>query len=180
MSKRDAKYQLCSLVEIDEAYFCGPDENSKRGRGSGKAKVIVAVSLSDKGKPEFATMHVVKQLNQDTVHDFAAQKIAEGAHIKSDGLNIYSKLSTKGYSHISKTTKNTDPCDFLPWVDTLISNAKAFIEGTYHGLDRKHLQAYLHEFCYRFNRRFWEHQLFGRLLNACLASGTKTFAELTQ
>ncbi len=68
----------------------------------------------------------------------------------------------------------------MTWVHTLISNAKTFIEGTYHGLDHKHLQAYLNEFCYRFNRRFWENQLFGRLLNACLATETKTFAELTQ
>lgn len=180
MSQRDAEYQLCSLVEIDDAYFCGPDENGKRGRGSSKAKVIVAVSTSNEGKPKFATMHVVKELTQDSVHDFASQKIAEGANIKSDGLNIYSKLTSRGYSHIPKVTKGTDSCDFLPWVHTLISNAKAFIEGTYHGLDRKHLQAYLDEFCYRFNRRFWENQLFGRLLNACLAAETKTFTELTQ
>jgi hypothetical protein len=42
----------------------------------------------------------------------------------------------------------------LRWVHTLVSNAKAFIAGTYHGLDKKHLQAYLYEFCYRFNRRY--------------------------
>lgn len=67
----------------------------------------------------------------------------------------------------------------LRWVHTLISNAKAFIAGTHHGLDKKHLQAYLEEFCYRFNRRVWQPQLFGRLLSACVSGPIVTYAELT-
>lgn len=53
----------------------------------------------------------------------------------------------------------------------IIGNAKTFIMGTYHGLEDKFLQAYLDEFCYRFNKRFNLKELFGRLLNACI-SGT--------
>jgi len=62
----------------------------------------------------------------------------------------------------------------------LISNAKAFILGTFHGIGRKHLQAYLDEFCYRFNRRNWEFQLFDRLATACVASKSVAFSELIQ
>lgn len=43
--------------------------------------------------------------------------------------------------------------NMLKWLHTIISNAKAFVEGTYHGMERKHIQLYLDEFCYRFNRR---------------------------
>ena len=57
----------------------------------------------------------------------------------------------------------------LHWVHVLVWNAKAFIAGTYHGLDKKHLPAYLDEFGYRFNRRIWQPQLFGRVLNACVS-----------
>jgi hypothetical protein len=46
---------------------------------------------------------------------------------------------------------------------------KTFINGTFHGVSSVHLQEYLNEFCYRFNRRFWEPELPLRLLNACLA-----------
>lgn len=67
----------------------------------------------------------------------------------------------------------------LRWVHILISNAKAFIAGTYHGLDKGHLQVYLNEFCYRFNRRAWQPQLFGRLLSACLYGPIITYADLT-
>jgi len=47
------------------------------------------------------------------------------------------------------------------------------------GLDKKHLQAYLDEFCYRFNRRKWQDQLFNRLLHACAVGPVVTYAELT-
>jgi len=65
------------------------------------------------------------------------------------------------------------------WVHTFISNAKAFIAGTFHRLDKKHLQAYLDEFCYRFNRRKWRSQLFNRLLQACISGPITTYAGLT-
>ncbi|MCG7848857.1 MAG: transposase, partial [ANME-2 cluster archaeon] len=61
----------------------------------------------------------------------------------------------------------------------LISNIKGNIRGTYHGVSSKHLSRYLSEFCYRLNRRFWEPQMFVRLLSACLNCRTITFSELT-
>jgi hypothetical protein len=60
-----------------------------------------------------------------------------------------------------------------------ILHLQAFIAGTFHGLDAKHLQAYLNEFCYRFNRRNFKGELFNRLVNCCLSASTITFAELT-
>jgi transposase-like protein len=63
--------------------------------------------------------------------------------------------------------KGVPKYDALKWVNILASNAKAFILGTYHGVRKKHLQRYLNEFCYRFNRRFRAGQGFDRLLPAC-------------
>ncbi|NIA10120.1 MAG: hypothetical protein GWP10_10455 [Nitrospiraceae bacterium] len=68
----------------------------------------------------------------------------------------------------------------LPWVHILISNVKAFISGTYHGVSNKHLRRYLAEYRYRFNRRFWKSQLFGRLANAAVNASPLTYAELTR
>ena len=69
---------------------------------------------------------------------------------------------------MSQDYNKSDPEHFLKWLHILIGNAKAFIDGTYHGLDSTYLQSYLDEFCYRFNRRQFPNELFGRLLNACL------------
>ncbi|MGE5583803.1 MAG: IS1595 family transposase, partial [Bacillota bacterium] len=51
--------------------------------------------------------------------------------------------------------------------------------GTYHGLPEKHLARYLNEYCYRFNRRFCEHIIFGKLVSACVITPSVTYAELT-
>ena len=58
----------------------------------------------------------------------------------------------------------------LRWLHTIISNAKAIIQGTYHGLPQKYLQSYLDEFCYRFSRRNFGATLFDRLAIAMVDS----------
>jgi hypothetical protein len=71
-----------------------------------------------------------------------------------------------------------DAGKLLPWVHRIITNAKSAIGGTHRGVSEKHLQAYLAEVCYRFNRRFWEKELFDRLVQACISTETVTYAEL--
>ena len=53
------------------------------------------------------------------------------------------------------------------------------IRGTHRGVSEKHLQSYLSEICYRFNRRFWEKELLDRLIQACISTDTITYKELT-
>lgn len=174
MRQRDAGYQLANLVEIDDAFFGAP--GGKRGRGTSKSKVIVAVSTTEEGQPQFAKMKVVESIDKKTLNYVTAETIKPGSTVISDGLNSYGSLAHGNFRHVVIETSK----EFLPWVHTLISNAKAAIQATFHGLHSKHLQQYLDEFCYRFNRRFWEPQLFGRLLKACASTNTITFAELTQ
>jgi hypothetical protein len=52
----------------------------------------------------------------------------------------------------------------LPWVHRIFSNLKVWALGVYHGLRRKHLQSYLDEFVFRFNRRRTRHAAFRSLL----------------
>ncbi|MCZ6841301.1 MAG: transposase, partial [SAR324 cluster bacterium] len=83
-----------------------------------------------------------------------------------------------GHHHHAERVPREQAHQKLPWVHIAISNAKRFILGTYHGVSHKYLQAYLDEFCYRFNRRLWEQELTLRLLTACLAATPVTLAEL--
>jgi hypothetical protein len=66
----------------------------------------------------------------------------------------------------------------LPWLHTLITNIKGNISGVYYGVSPKHLPRYLAEICYRFNRRFWEPQMFNRMLHTYLNSAIITFSEI--
>ena len=66
----------------------------------------------------------------------------------------------------------------MPWVHRIIANAKKVIRGTHRGVSEKHLQSYLSEIAYRFNRRFWERELFDRLIQACVSAETITYTKL--
>jgi hypothetical protein len=58
--------------------------------------------------------------------------------------------------------------EWLPWVHIAILNLKRFLLGTFHGTTKCYLQNYLNEFCYRFNRRFWEAESPNRLMRLCV------------
>lgn len=179
MAWRDSQYRLSGIVELDEAYFGTPDRDGGKGRRTRKAKTFVAVSVTEEGKPRFAKMKLAYRLDGRYVLKFASQEIEPGTTVRTDGLTIYNPLAER-YVHKPVIAKGKDKNANLKWVHTVISNAKAFIDGTFHGLDEKHLQRYLDEFCYRFNRRHKEDELFDRLLLACIDAPPKTYDELTE
>ena len=100
--------------------------------------------------------------------------------IRSDGWRSYQTVS-KELNIVHHRAVLTDPKDsmkLLPWTHRLIANAKAVLAGPHRGVSDKHLQRYLSEVCYRFNRRFWEREAFHRLLYACASTTTITRDEL--
>ena len=178
MKNRDETYHLGGIVEMDEAYFGGPDDGGKRGRGTNKTKVLVGLSLNETGSPGYAKMEVISDIKGQTILGFAQRKVASGSRINSDAYRSYNALAAE-YEHTPKKFDLIEDPHHLKWLHVIVSNAKAFIQGTFHGLDQKHIQRYLDEFCYRFNRRNFEGQGFFRLLNSCVASPTITCNELT-
>lgn len=193
MADRDAGYSLAGLIEMDESFF-GP-KGSKKGRGSErKSTVLCAVSLyrDRKGqeRPGFAHMQVVDNASADTVEDFldrlgCGAMTKEGKQlleaIRSDGWRSYGRAAkNKELQHLKVILQDPKAAGrLLPWVHRVISNIKAVIRGTHRGVSEKHLQSYLSEVCYRFNRRFWEKELFDRLVQACISTETLTYKELT-
>jgi len=191
MADRDANYKLAGLVEIDESFF-GPRSSGKRGRGAeGKNLVIIAVSTwkdpSGREKPGFAHAFVVKNASADTIENIL-RRLSIPKHevdplinkIKTDGWKSY-KVAAKelGIAHHRAVLRNPkDSMKLLPWTHRLIANARAVMSGPHRGVSEKHLQRYLSEICYRFNRRYWGRQTFHRLLNACVSTKTITCNEL--
>lgn len=167
MGEREAMYKLNDIVELDETYYGGAVEGDKRGRGTSKMKVLVALSLSSKFMG-FVKMKIVDRIDSDIVKEFIQNGIEKGSKIITDGLNVYLDLKSIGYIHERRIVGDQKAHEILPSIHTVVSNAKSFIAGTYHGLDKKHFQYYLDEFCYRFNRRKMHDELFSRLLLACL------------
>ena len=165
MSQRDERYRLEGKVEFDNAYIGGPTVGKKRGCGTDKVKVFCALSLNADNKPLFLKLKTTKDMCQKSVAEFAKSAIKQGAIIHTDGYRSYKK-GLDGYEHQPKVYKpNTG---LLHWLHVMISNAKAFILGTFHGLPKKNLDLYLSEFCFRFNRR--NMNLFERLVVAVSCS----------
>lgn len=177
MAERDAHYQLGGLVEMDDSFFGASTAGSKRGRGTDKTKVVIGLSLNQKGYPTFLKMKVVSDLKGSTLTEFAKQNLKDQSTVMSDAYRSYNALSTE-YDHCPQIFAPDSNPDHLKWLHIIVSNAKAFIMGTYHGLDEKHLQSYLDEFCYRFNRRSFKGELFNRLIHCCLECRTITYPEL--
>lgn len=173
MGDRDSLYMLSGTVEADDAFFGAAHEGSKRGRGTEKTPVIFGLTLDEKGRPGYMRAKVCTSVDGDTLAEFAQDCISPGSLVRSDGFSAYKRLTKEGFLHESEVYDYKGNPDHLKWLHTLISNAKAFVLGTYHGLDDIHLQAFLDEFCFRFNRRFWSNQLFARTLKAC--TGAKPF-----
>jgi hypothetical protein len=194
MADRDSGYSLAGLVEMDESFF-GP-KGSKKGRGSErKSTVLCAVSLyrDRKGeeRPGFAHMRVVDNAAAKTIENFL-ERLGYGP-MNQERQNLLKAIRTDGWRSYGKAIKGQNLSHYkvvlqdpkaagrlLPWVRRVISNAKAVIRGSHRGVSEKHLQSYLSEFCYRFNRRFWERELFDRLIKACVSTESMTYSQLVK
>jgi transposase-like protein len=178
MADRDAYYQLAGLIEIDDTYLGAP-KPGKRGRGAaGKSKVVVAVETPG-NKPRFAAMRQVPKVGGPEIQEVVQDCLVPDAIPRTDGWQAYRVLDTLPQQHEPMITgSGKNPVTLFPWVHTLIANIKGNIRGVHHGVSDKHLPRYLAEFCYRFNRRYWEPQIFNRMLTACLNTQTITFLEL--
>ena len=178
MSDRDARYQLAGLVEMDET-FLGPRKAGPRGRGAkGKANIVVAAE-SQGDHPGFAVMKHVPAVSSKEILDLSLHKVAPNTKIRTDGLYAYCALASNGFAHEPHViSKDKEALKQLRWVHVLAANLKGNIRGVHHGVSEKHLDRYLAEFSYRFNRRYWDSQLFNRTVVACVSTSTVTFAEL--
>ena len=163
MEMRDERYYLEGIVEFDDSYF-GAKIKGKEGRGAGNQPVFVAVSKDSTGHPAYLKMHTTENIRRPAVRSFVTENIKSGSTVQTDGFRSYRQPLAKDYIH---EYQNFEPdAELLRWLHMIIGNAKAFINGTYHGTSTKHLQMYLSEFCYRFNRRNYHGGIFDRLLVA--------------
>jgi hypothetical protein len=107
----------------------------------------------------------------ESLHPFIVQHLAPGATAKTDGWSAYP--GAPGVSHDPHVIGKMAAHVVLPWVHRIFSNLKVWGLGVYHGLRRRHLQSYLDEFVFRFNRRRTRHAAFRSLLG--VAAGHAPF-----
>lgn len=166
MRDRDQGYMLDGVIEMDESYLGAPKPGKKRGRGTERKKMVVAVSKAIKGNKEyplFIRLQMIPDITTDTLQNAVDTFVKHGSTIECDGYRSYPRLK-----NVSVDAEKYELGD-LKWVHIAIGNFKSFLLGTYHG-SCGDFQPYLDEFCFRFNRRFQPAQLFARLSKAVATS----------
>ncbi len=172
MGERDKNLTLAGYIELDEAYFGGRSQNKKAGKSpfDGKIQVLVMVE-SEFMAAGNVVMSILPDNEIDTLKDAISPKVESdppGQYFRSDARGFHHVVQTLGHhlnmsvmSHVELNTK-------MACVSLVISHAKRFFKGTYHHFCKLHIQSYLDEFCYRWNRRHLEKQLASNLITACV------------
>ena len=168
---RPGRDRLAGRVEVDETYLGGLDEGRKGrpGADSHKATVVIAAEEDGKGIGRIR-MRRIQAASADLLGGFIADSVEPTSVIHTDGWNGYAALPSKGYRHEVDLMKNDNT--LLPRVHRVASLLKRWLLGTHQGgVSREHLDYYLDEFTFRFNRRKSKYRgkLFARLLEQAVA-----------
>jgi transposase-like protein len=180
---RPGRDRLNGDVEVDEIYF-GGSRPGKRGRGAG-GKFLVAIAVEQRAPKGYgrSRMQLIPDAVSATLRDFLQTNVEPGTRVITDGLKSYPEACGKDYLHQPRNIRATGlPAHIqLPGVHRVASLAKRWLLGTHQGaVEGDHLQAYLNEFCFRFNRRHSRarEMLFYRLMQLAVCAPPITYRSL--
>lgn len=165
--------RLRGLVEVDETYVGATREQGLRGGREVGHKTIVVCAVEQRlGRAGSLRLQVMNQLTfERDLGPFVRNTVdAQEATLRTDGFYGYLPLARAGLRHDRRIQGHRrHASEVLPWVHLVFTNLKAWLRGTFHGVSRKHMQSYLDEFAYRFNRRGRDESLFGFVLRRTTA-----------
>lgn len=151
---RPHRDRLSGLVEVDEVLL-GGKRHKFEGR-SPQGKTLVFVAVEDKGKQGIGRirMQIIPDATAGSLHTAVGAMVELGSTVRTDGWTSY-QLVRWGYRHHRVTRQTVDPeNDTTPLVHLVSSLLKRWLLGTHQGgVQTTHLQEYLDEFVFRFNRR---------------------------
>lgn len=152
---RPGRDRLAGVVEVDETFW-GRQEKGMRGRQT-ESKVLVVIAAQEDGKGiGRIRMRRIPDASAQSLMPFVEEAIEPGSLVHTDGWSGYDPLEGKGYRHRITFLKGRkeSASDLLPRVHLVASLLKRWLLGTHQGaVSREHLDYYLDEFTFRFNRR---------------------------
>lgn len=170
-------FPLTGDAEADET-FVGGRRPGKRGRGA-EGKIPVAAVVETNGTTMGrAYLETIENQTMENLTSFLSRNLSPGVKVTTDGYKAYRFLS-EYFQHVPCIRRHYSDDDVLPKVHILIANLKMWLRGTYNCLPSKHLQHYLDEFIFRFNRRWNLDSIFDKLLLRCISNTAFTYADLT-
>jgi transposase-like protein/Zn ribbon nucleic-acid-binding protein len=176
---RPGRDLLTGRVEVDESYLGGLEEGLRGRKAEKKAMIIIAAQEDGMGIGRIR-MRRISDASAESLHPFVKDFIAPGSVVHTDGWRGYAGLDAQGYTHevtILKRKKES-ASELLPRVHRVVSLLKRWLMGTHQGaVSHKHLDYYLDEFTFRFNRRksASRGKLFFRLVEQAVAVEPSTY-----
>jgi len=179
---RPLREPLSGEVEVDETMIGGVEEGGKRGRGAIKEIVVIAVEIKrPKGYGRIRMRHI-PDASSKSLGTFVRETIATKSILCTDGWNGYNGLSDEYVHRQTILSSSDDPAHIaMPGVHQVASLLKRWLLGTHQGsFAKEHLQSYLEEFTFRFNRRTSHSRglLFHRLLEQAVSTPPVTEDEI--
>lgn len=176
---------LKGLVEVDETYLAISDREqpaSSKARKSRTNKILVAIAVEMHEPRGFGRIRL-RRIDNDSdecVVPFVKDNVEPGARVRTDGSAAYRSLSKIGFEHSRQVMLGAQsPAHVtMPGVHRVASLIKRWILGTHQGsVQPAHLDAYLDEFVFRFNRRTSTSRglLFYRLMQQAVVTPPVTY-----
>jgi transposase-like protein len=182
---RPGRERLRGRIEVDETYLGGSEEGV-RGRQT-ERKALIAVACEEKAGKRIGRIRLrrIRDASAKSLHPFVCDCVEPGSVVHTDGWEGYSGLEKKGYPHqVTKlATRKESASELLPRVHRVISLLKRWLQGTHQGaVSHEHLDYYLDEFTFRFNRRTsrYRGKLFYRLLQNAVAMGPTPYRTMVK
>jgi transposase-like protein/ribosomal protein L37AE/L43A len=180
---RPGRERLAGTVEVDETFLGGLEEGV-RGRGTEKKALIVVAAQEEGRGVGRIRLRRISDASAGSLIPFIEDSVEPGSVIHTDGWLGYEPLEKKGYRHaVTYLRGREDPCELMPRVHLVVSLLKRWLIGTHQGaVSHKHLDYYLDEFTFRFNRRrsCSRGKLFFRLVQQAVAVEPTTYASIVR
>lgn len=165
---RPGRDRISGTIEVDETYV-GGKKTGKRGRGAeGKVLIVIAAQIDGKRIGRIRLKRI-PDASGDSLNPAIKEAIEPGSTVITDGWEGYSKVETFGYTHKIAKKEGFVGENLLPHCNMVASLLKRWLLGTHQGR-AQHLDYYLDEFTFRFNRRTSKSRgmLFYRLVQQAL------------
>src|SRR6266511_4812502 len=184
---RPGRDRLTGTVEVDETYIGGEEPGLRGGRAKGKKALVgVVVEVKEPRGYGRCRMAILRDGSAASLHPFVTAHVEPGGRVITDGWMGYHGIDELGYTHEPRSqraarARGDDPGELLPAVHRVASLAKRWLLVTHQGsVEEAHLQSYLDEFVFRFNRRGSRSRglIFYRVLELAVAHDPVRYRDL--
>lgn len=181
---RPGRERLSGRIEVDETYVGGSEQGGKRGRGAQRKEIVViAVEVHLPKGFGRVRMRRVPNVAGTSLVPFICDVADKGSEILTDGWGGYNRIAEHGYTHNRVLlSDNGDPAHVsMPGVHRLAALLKRWLLSTHQGsVSGKHLDDYLDEYTFRFNRRASRSRglLFYRLMQQATATAPAPYHQI--